>query len=161
MKKITKFATLLIATTTLFLVTMTIDLTAKSCEEDNNLVQTTSNYDASTLYIRTADGTPIKVTLSNKSASKIDPATSMIEGVKPGVHLLKVAHIVTLNKASRRGSSTQAKDIVSEKIIFYEKIVVPPRKVIYAFVDANGNFRIVKQRNTITVCEDMDYSLSI
>ena len=127
-------------------------------EAQNRLVNDTQqstrngNYDVSTLYLTTASGVAIQVILDNKRAdeSRNEDKTSVFEGVKPGNYLLKVSQQMTLNKTSRR-AKISSRDVVSEKIIFYERIEIPARKVIYAFIDKDGNFIIAKQRKIITI----------
>ena len=96
---------------------------------------TAGNYDVSVLYLKIFDGSSFKVIL-NKTPYNNESSTHILESVHPGKHLLRIM--------------SQSPDNV-ETVIFNGYISIPPKKIIFAFIDRDGIFRIACEKNTKTV----------
>ncbi len=106
-----------------------------------------NSYDASILYLTAFNKLPVKVSLNNKDVSELK-SLAVVDGVQPGKYLIKITQPIQYVNASTKKTTAKEKH---DKILFYGHIIIPPRKVIYAFIDKDSNFKIVKQRPTVTV----------
>lgn len=111
------------------------------------VIANNNNYDASTLYLTAFNKLPVKVSLNNKDVGDLK-ALAVIDGVQPGKYLIKITQPLQYAQAPSKKTDDALK---YEKILFYGHIIIPPRKVLYAFVDKDNNFKIIKQRPTVTV----------
>ncbi len=103
-----------------------------------------SSYDISTLYLKLHNGQSFKVTL-NGTIYNQNQNTHTIEGVQPGKYMLKITLPTTSPTAFNASNKEQ------EQVVFEGYIVIPPRRVVFAYIDALGNFRVAKEKNTTTV----------
>lgn len=109
-----------------------------------SLIQANSSYDVSTLYLKLHNGQSFKVTL-NGTVYNQSQNTHTIEGVQPGKYMLKIIRPLTAPATFNTANKGQ------EEVVFEGYIVIPPRRVVFAYIDALGNFRVAKEKNTTTV----------
>lgn len=100
-----------------------------------NLGDVSDNYSVSTLYIAMYNKQPFVLVIDDQQFAPNIDNILVIEGLKPGKHLIKVLQNTPKGEVPR----------------FYGTINVAPQKLIYAVIEANSKFNVLKELSTTTV----------
>ncbi len=102
------------------------------------------NYEISTLYLALPFYQSIEVSLGDYSLKK-QGSYYVANGIKPGKYLL------TIQQEQHFISSILTNSESYEWVLYCGYIQIPPKRVIYAQIDAIQNFRIIRNQATKTV----------
>ncbi|MGB1207284.1 MAG: hypothetical protein ACPG5B_16675 [Chitinophagales bacterium] len=110
-----------------------------------------SNHNVSTLYLKVFNGKAFTLTF-DKSTFEANQV-HILEGIQPNRYLLKVTQRFTEEELNEHTKGY-------EKLLYYGHIRIAPKSVIFAYIDAKGDFKVYSQRPTITVFYDCKKSKS-
>ena len=110
-----------------------------------------ANHNVSTLYLKVFNGKAFTITLDE--ATFQSNQLHILEGIQPKRYLLKVTQDFEAEEINER---TKGYD----KLLYYGYIRIAPKSVIFAYINAKGDFKVYSQRQTITVFNDCSKSNS-
>lgn len=121
--------------TIILLVTLFFAISITTVAIAGNLGDVNDNYSVSTLYIAMYNKEPFVLVIDDQQFAPNTDNVLIIEGLKPGKHLIKVLQNTPKGEVPR----------------FYGTINVAPQKLIYAVIEANSKFNVLKELSTTTV----------
>ena len=108
------------------------------------------SYDVSTLYLKVHNNLPFTVTL-NGETHETSEKVFVKEGLRPGKYLLMVTQLLPENDMHIVAGKPQRVPN-KERLMYYGFIEVTGKKLIMAVINENGDFIILKQKRTTSVC---------
>ncbi|MGB0839993.1 MAG: hypothetical protein ACPGXL_07630 [Chitinophagales bacterium] len=111
-----------------------------------NTLYANSSYSASYLYLKVFNGQQFKVVINDTDTFMSKDGVIAIDGLIPGRYTIKV-----IQASSAVIGATSVSSQPQEVLIYSGQIQVIAKKIMYAVIDQNQEFHVIKMKNTVTV----------